>query len=65
MTIMANAIIDEDTGVALDYRQIIKNPKLKPVWIKSFANGIDMISQEVGGRMEVTDTIFYYQQQYI
>ena len=56
---MANVIIDKDTGVAMEYRQLIKNTKLRLVWIRFFANEIDRPSQRVGGRVEGTDTFFY------
>ena len=55
---MDNPIIDEDTGVAMEYRRVIKKPKLRLVWIKSLANEIGILSQGVCGRLEVTDTIF-------
>ena len=55
---MANAIVDEDTGVAMNCRKFIKKPKLRPFGIKYFANGIGRISQGVGGRAEGTDTMF-------
>ena len=55
---MANSIIDEDIWVSMDYRKLIKTPKLRPVWIKSFANDIVRLAQGVGDRVEVTDTMF-------
>ena len=45
LTKIANAIIDEDTGIAMEYRHLVKNPKQRPVCIKSFANDIVRISQ--------------------
>ena len=58
-TKMANVIIDEYTGVSMEYIQLIKNPKHRPDWIKSFANEIGRLYQGVGGRVEGTDTIFF------
>jgi hypothetical protein len=34
------AIIDNDTGAALEYQHLIKNPATKSVWESSFANKI-------------------------
>ena len=34
----ANAIIDTDTGHALEYRHLIKNPKYKQIWYHSMSN---------------------------
>ena len=56
---MANGIIDEDTRVFTDYRQLIKNPKQKPVWTKYFLNEVGRISLAVGYRVEGRDTIFF------
>ena len=33
----AAAILDEDTGKLLEYRHLMKHPKYKDVWMKSFA----------------------------
>ena len=64
LTKMANAVIDEDTGVSMEYMHIIKLPNHIPVWFKSFANEVYQLSQGVGVRMEVTDTIVSAPQQY-
>ena len=57
---MSNAIIDDDTGVAMKYIQLIKNQELTPVWIKLFVNEIGRLPQGVGGRVKGTDTQFFY-----
>jgi len=36
----AQAVLDNDTGDLLKYRQLIKNPKYKEVWSRSFAKEI-------------------------
>ena len=56
---MSNAIIDDDTGVAMKYIQLIKNQELTPVWIKLFVNEIGRLPQGVGGRVKGTDTPFF------
>ena len=55
---MANEIIDEDTCVAMDYRNLIKKPRHRPFCIKYLANEICRLSQRVGGRIEFIDTNF-------
>ena len=40
----ANAIIDTDTGQALEYRYLIKNPKYKQVWYNSMSNEIGRLT---------------------
>ena len=47
---MENEIIDEDMVLAMEYRQLIKNPKQRPVWVKSFVNEIGRIAKGVGGK---------------
>ena len=36
----AQAVLDNDTGDFLEYRQLIKNPKYREVWSTSFAKEI-------------------------
>ena len=55
---MANTIIDEGTGVAMEYIQIIKNPPLRLVWIKSFANEIGGLTQGVSSRVKGIDMMY-------
>ena len=54
-----NAIIDNDTGKEFNYLQLIKHPKHHKIWNKSFANELGRLSQGAGGRVEVTDTMFF------
>ena len=56
---MANAIIGEDTGIAMEYIHLIKYIRLGQVWIKYFANEICRIAQGVVVRVEGTDTMFF------
>ena len=57
---MFNAIIDEDTVTAMEHRHIIKNLNHILVWIKSLVNEVFRLPQGVGGRVEGTDTIFFW-----
>ena len=58
-TKMANVIIDEYTGVSMEYIQLIKNLKHRPDWIKPFTNEIGRLYQGVGGRVEGRNTMFF------
>ena len=64
LTRMANAIIDEDTRVSMEYIHLIKIPKHRPVWVKSFANDIGLISQGVDGRVKCIDKFVSAPQEY-
>ena len=55
---MANVITDVDTGVTMEYIQLNKNSKHRPMWIKYFANEIGRLAQGFGGRVEGTHKIF-------
>ncbi len=48
----AAAILDEDTGKFLEYHHLIKHPKYKDVWMKSFAT-------EIRRLVRTTETIFF------
>ncbi|KAL7480170.1 hypothetical protein ACHAW6_005874 [Cyclotella cf. meneghiniana] len=53
----ANAVLDEDTGDMLEYRQLLKHPKLGPLWNRSAADEFGRLAQGVGGRIKGTNTI--------
>jgi hypothetical protein len=46
---MANAVINQDTGAGLDYRQFIQDETTFPVWNKAAANEFGRLAQCVGG----------------
>jgi hypothetical protein len=56
---MANAVLDPDTGQAMEYRDLIKSPKTKATWTRSYANELGRLAQGVGNRMKGTNTIFF------
>jgi hypothetical protein len=37
-TFLVHAVLDEETGKILEYRQLTKHPKYKEVWTRSCAN---------------------------
>ena len=48
----ASAILDEETGKLLEYRHLMKHPKYKDVWMKSFGTKIRRL-------VTTTKTIFF------
>jgi hypothetical protein len=53
----ANSVMHPVTGVAMEYRQLIKDPLTKEAWLLSSANEFGRLAQGVGGRITGTDTI--------
>ena len=47
---------DESTRTSLEYRQLIKMPKYKAVWTRSFANELGRLGQGIQD-IQGTDTI--------
>ena len=58
----AGAIIDEVTGKSLQYRDLVKDPKLAPTWHKSLANELGRLAQGIRD-VKGTDTIFLFPSQ--
>ena len=58
----AGAIIDEETGQALEYRDLINYLKHRDTWQTFVANEIGYLSQGIR-ELKRTDTIFLYQSQ--
>ena len=51
-------VMDKDTGKILQYRQLLRHPKLKHAWTKSSANEFGRLAKGVGGRIKnPTETI--------
>ena len=60
ITDMANAVLDQETGDMLEYRQLLKNPKFAPDWHISSANEFGRLAQGIGDRIsKPTNTIFF------
>jgi hypothetical protein len=56
---LAQAVMDDETGQALEYRQLIQG-KNKEIWYKLCANEFGQLAQGVGERIkEGTNTIFF------
>jgi hypothetical protein len=55
---MANYFINQDTDASLEYRHLIQNEATFPVWNKAAVNEFGRLAQDVGGRIEGSNTIF-------
>jgi hypothetical protein len=55
---LAHAVLDNETGNLLEYRHLIKHPKYKDVWTKSFGTEIRHLAT-------TTETIFFVQRENI
>ena len=55
----AGSVLDTETGELLEYRHLIKHPKLKDEWKYSFGNEIGQLAQGMPGRNNGTDTMFF------
>jgi hypothetical protein len=56
-----HAVLDQETGQLLEYRQLLKHPRLKEVWNRSAADEFGRLAQGIGGRVKGTDTIRFIQ----
>ena len=56
---LANLVLDIGTGRMIEYRNLIRYPKYKYAWNIYAANEFLRLSQGVGGRVKVTDTIYF------
>ena len=54
---LVNAVLDEETGEMLEYRDLLKHPMLGPDWQISGAYKFGQLAQSVGGRVKGTNTI--------
>ena len=56
---LANLVLDIGTVRMIEYRNLIRYPKYKYAWNIYAANEFLRLSQGVGGRVKVTDTIYF------
>eukprot|EP00956_Cyclotella_meneghiniana_P024798 scaffold50421_cov81-Cyclotella_meneghiniana.AAC.3 len=60
----AMAVLDEDSGKLLNYRQLLRHPKYKSEWKQSSANEFGRLTNGVGGRIKKpTNTMRFIRQQ--
>jgi hypothetical protein len=53
---LAYAVLDDETGDLLEYRHLMKHPKYKDIWTKSFGTEIHCLAT-------TTETIFFVQKE--
>ncbi len=59
----AMAVMDNDTGKLLNYRQLMNNPKYKKAWSQSAAKKFGQLANGIGGRIKnPTNTIEFISQ---
>jgi hypothetical protein len=46
---IAAAVMDDETGELLEYRQLMKKPKFQQTWGKAFGNEIGRLAQGMPG----------------
>eukprot|EP00804_Cyclotella_cryptica_P026878 CCRYP_017602-RA/>CCRYP_017602-RA protein AED:0.45 eAED:0.42 QI:0/-1/0/1/-1/1/1/0/131 len=46
-TKLATSVLDQDSGLSLDYKQLRTHPKLGPIWSKSYANKLGRLCQGI------------------
>ena len=51
--------LNDDNGDLMEYCHLIKDPKYRALWIKSYRNELGRISQGMPGRVKCTNTIFF------
>ncbi len=59
LTTLAHAVLDEETGQLLNYRQLLQHPRHREVWTTSSANEFGQLAQGVGTRIKGTNTIHF------
>ena len=58
---MISSVLDEDIGKIMEYRNLMKNPKYRLLYRKSYAKEIDQLAQVITGLVEGTSTICFVQ----
>ena len=56
---MINAVLNQETGEMMEYRQVMKNPKYRAMYEKACAKGIGRLAQGMPGLAGGTETIFF------
>ena len=54
-----NAVLDKDTGKLMEYRQLMKNPKYRPLYRNSYAKELGRLAQGMPGLANGTNIIFF------
>ena len=56
---MINAVLNQETGEMMEYRQVMKNPRYLELYEKAYAKELGRLSQGIPGLADGTETIFF------
>ena len=56
---MIKAVLNEETGKLMEYRQIMKNPKYRQLYAASYSKELGRLAQGMPGKAEGTNTIYF------
>ena len=56
---MLNAVLNEETGEIMEYQQIMKSPKYRNLYKKSYSKELGRLAQGIPDVVKVTNTIFF------
>jgi hypothetical protein len=62
---ITGAVMDDETGELMEYRQLMKNAKYKENWGRAFGNEIGRLAQGIQGRVKGTNTFYFIKQNQI
>ena len=57
------AVLNEETGKLMEYCHLVRNPKYRKTWQKSYGNEVGRLAQGMPGRVEGTNTLFFIHKQ--
>ena len=56
---MISDVLDEDTCELMEYRGLMKNPKYRKLYAKSYIKELGRLAQGMPGQVEGTNTVFF------
>ena len=62
---IAGAVMDDETGELMEYKQLMKHVKYRQTWGRAFGNEIGRLAQGIPGRVKGTNTFFFIEQNQI
>ena len=62
---IAGAVLDGETGEMMEYRHLRISPRYREVWGKLFRNEIGRLAQDMPGRVDGTNTLFFIDEEKI
>ena len=56
---MLNAVLNEETGEIMDYRQLMESPKYRKLYKNSYSKELGRLAQGIPDVVKATNTIFF------